>query len=271
LDAGEISARVGRAPHHHLEHFLFVEQVADFEAGHQCGRGPAHVAGFEAIAFGFIEIDFDFQRWHFFWVLHFGINDARDPGENLLHLLGLFADDRQVLAVHAHDQGFAGPRQLLSQLCLQIGQHFGRETWIAGDHFLHRGHGGVIVGLGIDADPELAGIHIFPFVRQDGAPHIGAHVVDARNGPQLAARQRCDPAHGRMRSAGTTLPANHQVVLLETWDQRLLAEEQSRRKAESDDGADSDEGCARCARGPPTQRAVDAAQHPSDGRLTALE
>src|SRR5436305_10219022 len=34
-------------------------------------------------------------------------------------------------------------------------------------------------GLGIDADPDLAGVDILPLIRQDGAPHVGTHVADA--------------------------------------------------------------------------------------------
>ena len=52
---------LGRAPHHHLEHLLFLEQVADLDARQQGGRRATHVARLDAVALGGRQIDLDLQ------------------------------------------------------------------------------------------------------------------------------------------------------------------------------------------------------------------
>ena len=48
-----------RAPHHHVEHLLFLEQVADLNARQQGRRRPAHIAGFDAVLLRRGQIDLD--------------------------------------------------------------------------------------------------------------------------------------------------------------------------------------------------------------------
>src|SRR6185295_8270758 len=49
----------GRAPYHHVEHFLLLEQAPHLEPIHQRRRGPSYTAGVYAVALGGDDIHLD--------------------------------------------------------------------------------------------------------------------------------------------------------------------------------------------------------------------
>jgi hypothetical protein len=62
LDAREARAGVRRAPHHHVEDLLVLEEVADPQAGEHRRGGAAHVAGLDAERLGLGQVDLDLHR-----------------------------------------------------------------------------------------------------------------------------------------------------------------------------------------------------------------
>jgi hypothetical protein len=54
LNLGQIVPKLGRAPHHHVEHLLLVEQASHVDPRQQGRSGSAHVAGNDSDSFGLL-------------------------------------------------------------------------------------------------------------------------------------------------------------------------------------------------------------------------
>src|SRR5712692_3067241 len=104
---GQTAARFGRAPHHHVEHLLFLEQATNLNTGQQGSRRATYITWFNAVALCCSEVDLDIQTWLLNWGLHVRINDTVDFGKGFPHLLCLAAEDLRFLAIEAHDDGVA--------------------------------------------------------------------------------------------------------------------------------------------------------------------
>ena len=142
------------------------------------------------------------------------------------------------------------------------------EAGIAVDHSLNGGHRRLVVRLGIDGDPELAGIDPHDLVTRHGAAQMGADVRDPRHGPQLSSRLRHDARHRRMRGAGRAHPVDHQMPLLER-RQEGLPEHRPRRESDRDQHDRADD-CGAWSVDRPSQQPVIAVLQPPDERRRAV-
>ena len=71
-----------------------------------------------------------------------------------------------------------------------------------------------MVGLGVDADPELGEVRADDFVGDLGPADVRAEVTDFGNAAQLFADVDRDPPHGFERGAGLLDPVHQEVVFL---------------------------------------------------------
>ena len=105
-------------------------------------------------------------------------------------------------------------------------------------HRLDRRERPLVVGVRLEADPELAGVDVHELVAGHCATDVGAHLVDPRDGAQLAAERRRDPSHPRVRRPGRRVEAHEHVAVLELRDRGCI---QERHRGESDDRRDADD------------------------------
>ena len=117
------------------------------------------------------------------------VDDALDLRHERPHLGRLAAEDVQVLAVHADDERVVGPgpgqhvealarsgvrafseSPDVADLLIRIGDHVALHVLRLGKHVLDRRDGRVVVGIGGEADPDLAGVNVDALVAADGAP-----------------------------------------------------------------------------------------------------
>ena len=115
-------ARLGHADHHHLEDLLFFEEVADLDARQQGGGRAADVARLEPVLLGRGQVDLDLDLRLLDLEVDAGVDDAVGLRHDLPNLLRLVAEDLQVLAVDAHDDGVARSRQYFPDPLIGIGQ-----------------------------------------------------------------------------------------------------------------------------------------------------
>ena len=147
FDVRDVVAGLGGAPHLHVVGLAVPEDVADLLAGHQGGRGPPDVARLQAVALRGGKVDLHLHLGDLGLELDVLVDDAVDAGQQLLHLVGLLAKDRQVLAEDAHDDGVALTGQHLADAFLQVGLHVTAQTGVAVDHLLDPGQRLVVVDL----------------------------------------------------------------------------------------------------------------------------
>src|SRR5712691_11334976 len=198
---GQTAARFRRAPHHHVEHLLFLEQTTNLNICQQGSCRATYITWFYAVALRCSEVDLDFQTWLLNWGLHVRINDTVDFGKGFPHLLCLAAEDLRFIAIEAHDDGVACSGHHLAASLVQIGLYLAMEPGAAVNHVPHGSHRLVIVGRRVEADPKLGGIDTDHLIPQLGASYLGSDVADTLNGPQLTTDQSRDPAHLRLRGA----------------------------------------------------------------------
>jgi hypothetical protein len=234
-DAGQAAAHPGRAPHHHVEDLLLLEQVADLDARQHGGGRPPHVARLDADLPRLGEVDLDLQGRLLDQALDLLVGDAVDAGEGLPHLLRLAAQHLQVLAVDAHHQAVARAAEDGVDPLLRVGQHLAVEPGVAVDHLLDAGDGLVVVGGRVDAHPQLAGVDADDLVRGHGAAHVGADVADPLELLQLLAGLRRDPGHLRVGRARRAVQADQQVGVLERGRQ-VLGEQRHQCQADQHHG-----------------------------------
>ena len=97
------------------------------------------------------------------------------------------------------------------------------QAGVAVDDRLDLGHRLGVVGLGVDADPELGEVRPDDLVGDLGAADVRAEVAHAGHGAQLLAGVLGDPPHRLERRARLLDPVHQEVVLLEV-GQELLAQ-----------------------------------------------
>ncbi len=155
--------------------------------------------------------------------------------------------DVEVRAVDADDQRGAGPGEDLLDPLAEIGQQVAVEAGIAVDDGLDLGHRGVVVDLGIEADPELGEVGADDLVGHLGPADVGAEVAHAGDGPQLLAGPLGDADHGLERRARLLHPVHQEIVLLEM-GQELLAQERDGGERQDEGAAEDEEHAAGPAR-----------------------
>src|SRR6266496_4040980 len=134
-------ARLGRAPYHHLENLLLLEEATSFNTSHQRGCLPAHIAWFESIALGLGKVDLDVHLWLLDLQLRMHINGTVNLRERVPHLLGLTAQDAQVGAGDTHDDIVARSRQHLASRLFQVSLHIAPDAGIAFGNLAHPRNG----------------------------------------------------------------------------------------------------------------------------------
>ena len=197
-NAVEAMARFGRAPHDHFEHLLFLVQVPDHYAGHQgCCCAP-HVARFEAMALRCGDVDLGFKSDLLDRKLDVRRNDAGDPRDGSADFLRPVAEANLGLAIDACDDPVLRSRHCAFAHFAQVGLHPMLQPGVAIDNALDRSHRPVVIGFGIDAHPELGGMHVDGPISQHGAADVGRDATNPGDGPQLASDPTRDPRHLRL-------------------------------------------------------------------------
>ena len=185
------------------------------ESGKDSGDLPADIAGLEALALGRGQVDLDLHLSFLGLPLDLQVRNAVDRRQRLLHLLRRAAERRPVRAVEADDDCVVGPGQHLPDALAQIRLNVPGQPGIPVDHSLDSRDRCLVIGLGIDGQPELTGVDADHLVSRHRAPQMGADVRHARHGTELARGLSHDAGHRRMRRAGDAHPVDHQGPLLE--------------------------------------------------------
>src|SRR5262249_7074115 len=133
------------APHDHVVGPAAPEDVAHLLAGDQGGRGAADVAGFQPVPRGLRQIDLHLDLRHVDLEVHVVVDDPGYPGQDLLHLVGLVADHRQILTVDPDDDGLLRPGEYLLDALVQVGQDVLVDPRVVVDHLVDGGQGPVQV------------------------------------------------------------------------------------------------------------------------------
>src|SRR3989304_150962 len=141
------------------------------------------------------EVHLNLYSWLLNWKVHLRIDDTVYPREDLPQLLRFSAKDIRVLAVEAHGNVLICLCEYVSDSLFRVGDHLTGESRGAVNHVPKGAHRIVIVGRGIDADPNLAGVDADDLVRGHGAANVPADVPDARDRLQFAGGRASDPAH----------------------------------------------------------------------------
>ena len=262
VKAREARADLGRAPHHDLEHLLLLEQGADLEAGKDGGDLPADIAWLEAMSFGRGQIDPDFDLGFLGLALDLQSGDAVDCREGLLHILRRPLKRGPLRAVEPDDDGIVGAGQHFPHPVSEVRLHVPRQSGITVDHPLDGGDCRLVVGLGIDGQPELTGVDADHLISSDRASEVSADVADSGHGPQLARRLVHHAGHRRMRGPRLPYPVDQQVPLLERGQVRL-GEQRPDRNADHHQDEGTDQRGTRSTDGPRKKRVV-AALHRAD-------
>ena len=119
------------------------------------------------------------------------------------------------------DDRIARPREHLVDPLVQVGLHVVERAGVLVDDRLDLRDGLLVVGVRVDGDPVLAEVHAGDLVRQEGLPDVGAHVLDAGDGLQVALGTFDDARLLREGRARLRDEVPEEVALLERGNQRL--------------------------------------------------
>ena len=139
---------------------------------------------------------------------------------------------RLVLAEHADGERLVGARQHVQAVArdrvlaflhrsdvLDLLRRVGGDAVAGAANAVHGvldgGERRVVVGAGVDADPDLARVDVPDLVRSDCASHMGADVVDTGDVPQLTAELRREARHTRIRGPRLAVEPHQHVTILE--------------------------------------------------------
>ncbi len=142
-----------------------------------------------------IEVHLDLDRRLVDLRLDLDRGDAVDRAEAVMYLGGLGPQQLGVLSEDPDRHVAGGPAQDLPHPLRRIGDQLALESRVAVDHPLNRRERGVVVGIWLDADPDLAGIDRDHLVRRDRPAQVRTDAADPRQATQLGARLSDDPAH----------------------------------------------------------------------------
>ena len=187
LDLAEVCARLGSAPHAHVEDPGRVVRIADLLAGDHGRCRAADVTRLQAVAICRRKVDLHVDLGDLGQQLDMEVDDALDLCELLLQLVGLLAQHDQIGAEDADDDRIAGSGQHLADPLLEIGLHVTPQARIALNHLLDRRERGVVVHGRIDADPVLAEVDAVNLVRLQRLADVRPAVADALDLTQLRA------------------------------------------------------------------------------------
>ena len=238
--------------HDHLEDLLVLEDAADKEALDERGLRAAHVAGLDPGLSGLGDVDLDLHVRLLGGLPDDRVDDAVDLRHERPHLGRLAAEDVQVLAVHADDERVVGPgpgqhvealarngvRAVsespdVADLLIRVGDHVALHVLRLGKRVLDRRDGRVVVGIGGEADPDLAGVDVDALVAADGAPDGRRDGLDSGQRPQFAGHLRRDLRHPRVRRSRRRLQADQDGLVLEGGDWRRPDEGENCERGEA--------------------------------------
>src|SRR5205085_4471728 len=186
-DGLQVVPGLGRAPDLDVVGLAIPEDVPDLLAGDQGRRRTADVARLEAVLLSDRQVLLDEDLWHVHLLLLAHLRHTRSGLEHLLDLVGLGAQHAQVRTVDPHDHGLAGPGQYLLDALLEVGGDIPLQPRIAVDNLLDGGNRLVVVGVRIDRDPVLTGVHAHDLIGEERLADVGAEVPYARDRPELLA------------------------------------------------------------------------------------
>ena len=168
----QAAAHVGHAPHDDVEHLLLLEDAADLDALQQRGHLAAHVARLDPVARPLLRGPSRSRAPAARARTRPAGRRRRRPRPRCLHRRSPAAQDVEVLAVDAHDEGLVRARQDI-EVCrrnsalaastapdvpdplLLVGHDVAIDPLRRGSHHvLDRCHRRVVVGIGADLDPE---------------------------------------------------------------------------------------------------------------------
>src|SRR6266480_2169735 len=197
LDIVEVLADVRVSPDHDVEHFLLLKQAAHRDPADQRRRSPAHVTRLETVFPGFLEIALDGDFLLLRLRLDLRALDSTDPRQNLPDLFCLGAENAKIFPVDAHGDRLILAGQALAHLLGEIGLHLAVDSRLGSDHLLHGLKRRLVVGLWIQAYPDLRRIGVGDFMRQQRAANLRRRVAHSWDRSQIA-NERCGEAIHRL-------------------------------------------------------------------------
>ena len=255
LDIVEVLADVRVSPDHDVEHFLLLKQAAHRDPADQRRRGPAHVTGLKTVLPGFLEIDLDGDFLLLGLRLDLRALDSTDSRQNLPNLFCLGAENAKIFPVDAHGDRLILAGQGLAHLPGEIGVHLAVDSGLGSDHLLHGHQRRLVVGLWIQAYPDLRRIRVGDIMRQQRAADLRRRVAHSRDRPQIV-NERCGEAIHRLHGcARWRLQFDEYVGLLEGRDQRAFQLRPGKNR-NHDPGCHASQGESRRAQRGPGHAAV---------------
>src|SRR5204863_618830 len=109
-------------------------------------------------------------------------------GEQPPYLFCLGAQHGKVGTVHPDDDVPAGARGRFLDLLFRVVGHVAGESRVPIHDLADPIDRAVVVGGGVDGQPQLAGVDPVRLVGRDGPADVGADIVYTRDRPQLGAR-----------------------------------------------------------------------------------
>ena len=272
LDVLETAAGRRHALHDHVEDLLVLEQAADLDALDQRGLGPAYVPGRHADGLRLLQVDLDLDRGLHGRLDQLGTLHTVDTRDGIANPAGGLLEDDRVLAVHAHgqwcvdpgEQAEAGGRRVaalddrsdfvhpLGGVGHDVGGHAGQVAY----GLLQQADRLVVVGIGIDAHPDIGGVHVDDPVATDRPAQVRGRGGDPGHVLHGAAELGRLGRHPLPRRPGRSLELKRDVAITEARDQRWTEERNG-------DGSDDGAGRRRENDRP------DAPTEPGQGRLVA--
>ena len=221
-DVADIGAHLGLAQHHHVKHLLVLEQRTHLDARHQGGRSAPHITRLQAMGEGLFQINLHFDGGLLLQRFDTRVRDALDLGQQRTHLFGLAAHDLLVVAVDAHADAVVTASQHLTHLLGQEGVDLALDAGIVLQHHLHRLYRVVVVGLGIDADPDLCGIDIRHLFREHRPTHMRRRIGHAFDTTQRLHQRSGGAVHRFERRARRAPPLHHHIGFFEDGQPGML-------------------------------------------------
>ena len=126
------------------------------------------------------------------------VGDPGDAGELFLDLRRLAPENALVLPVDADHDWLLGAGQDLLDTFVEIALDVAVQARVAGRDGTHRGHGLVVVGIGVDADPVLPKVDSGHLLTQEGLPDMRAEAANTGDRTQVPAHVE-GPREGILR------------------------------------------------------------------------
>ena len=197
LDVVQVAADFGYSLDDDVEDLLVDEQRPDFESLDVGCNQSAHVTGGDARLFSRSQVHVDLDGGLDIERFDVGAGHAVDRLQSTCDLGRLDLEDAMLLSEQPHGDIACVGLAPAGDPIRRVFRHPPRETGIAVHHFFDSAKCCLVVGGGIDADPDFTGVGAANLVGEHRTTGVGPDVVDSGQGAELFADPGTDAIHLR--------------------------------------------------------------------------